>query len=145
MNVIVVACDGVRRRAVTEMGVLDQSELLEQFERPVNGRDVHSGGSATNCPRDVLRRAVPEFADSLEDHLPLRRQPIAAGAELRLPVVRCGRAASHAPNTNLRAMAETVLALLTPEGPMLVDPATPVLRADDFGVVRGESVFETTR
>jgi 4-amino-4-deoxychorismate lyase len=39
----------------------------------------------------------------------------------------------------------TVLALLTPDGPSLVDPAVPVLRADDLGVVRGESVFETMR
>jgi 4-amino-4-deoxychorismate lyase len=39
----------------------------------------------------------------------------------------------------------TVLALLTPDGPALVDPAVPVLRADDLGVIRGESVFETLR
>jgi 4-amino-4-deoxychorismate lyase len=44
-------------------------------------------------------------------------------------------------------MAETVLALLDPAGgePVLADPTAPVLRADDFGVVRGESVFETMR
>ncbi|MDX6197464.1 MAG: 4-amino-4-deoxychorismate lyase [Actinomycetota bacterium] len=44
-------------------------------------------------------------------------------------------------------MAETVLALLDPGGgePVLADPTTPVLRADDFGVVRGEAVFETMR
>ncbi|MCU1591593.1 MAG: aminotransferase class [Frankiales bacterium] len=44
-------------------------------------------------------------------------------------------------------MAETVLALLDPAGgePTLADPTAPVLRADDFGVVRGESVFETMR
>lgn len=44
-------------------------------------------------------------------------------------------------------MAETVLALLDPTGgePTLADPAAPVLRADDFGVVRGEAVFETLR
>jgi 4-amino-4-deoxychorismate lyase len=40
-----------------------------------------------------------------------------------------------------------VLALLDPAGgePVLADPNAPVLRADDFGVVRGESVFETLR
>ena len=38
-----------------------------------------------------------------------------------------------------------VLALLTPDGPRLVDPSAPVLRADDLGVVRGEAVFETLR
>lgn len=40
-----------------------------------------------------------------------------------------------------------MLALLDPAGgePVLADPTVPVLRADDFGVVRGESVFETLR
>jgi 4-amino-4-deoxychorismate lyase len=38
----------------------------------------------------------------------------------------------------------TVLALLE-DPPRLVDPTTPVLRADDLGVARGESVFETLR
>ncbi len=37
-----------------------------------------------------------------------------------------------------------MLALLD-DGPRLVDPAAPVLRADDLGVSRGESVFETVR
>ncbi|MCW2680135.1 MAG: aminotransferase class [Frankiales bacterium] len=38
----------------------------------------------------------------------------------------------------------TVLALLG-DPPTLLDPTTPVLRADDLGVARGESVFETLR
>ena len=41
-------------------------------------------------------------------------------------------------------MVQPVLALLT-DPPQLVDPATPVLRADDLGLARGESVFETLR
>ena len=41
-------------------------------------------------------------------------------------------------------MTQTVLALLS-DPPRLLDPTTPVLRADDLGVVRGESVFETLR
>jgi 4-amino-4-deoxychorismate lyase len=41
-------------------------------------------------------------------------------------------------------MSSPVLALLGPP-PRLVDPTTPVLRADDLGVARGESVFETVR
>jgi 4-amino-4-deoxychorismate lyase len=41
-------------------------------------------------------------------------------------------------------VVQPVLALLT-DPPQLVDPATPVLRADDLGVARGESVFETLR
>jgi 4-amino-4-deoxychorismate lyase len=41
-------------------------------------------------------------------------------------------------------MPTTVLALLGPP-PRVVDPTTPVLRADDLGVARGESAFETLR
>ena len=39
----------------------------------------------------------------------------------------------------------TALAVLGPDGPVLQDPTAPVLRADDLGVLRGESVFETMR
>lgn len=38
-----------------------------------------------------------------------------------------------------------VLAVLGTDGPALADPAAPVLRADDPGVLRGECVFETVR
>ena len=41
-------------------------------------------------------------------------------------------------------MTPNVLVLLG-DPPRIVDPATPVLRADDLGVARGESVFETLR
>lgn len=42
---------------------------------------------------------------------------------------------------SVRAMSHLVLL----EGLRRVDPATPLLRADDLGVLRGESVFETLR
>ncbi len=42
-------------------------------------------------------------------------------------------------------MPETVLAVLGPYGPALADPTVPLLPADDLGVLRGESVFETVR
>ncbi len=42
-------------------------------------------------------------------------------------------------------MTSTVLAVLGPGGPALADPEVPLLRADDAGVLRGESVFETVR
>lgn len=42
-------------------------------------------------------------------------------------------------------MSDTVLAVLGPEGPVVADPGVPLLRADDPGVLRGESVFETLR
>ncbi len=38
-----------------------------------------------------------------------------------------------------------VLAVLGPTGPVLADVGAPLLRADDVGVLRGESVFETLR
>jgi 4-amino-4-deoxychorismate lyase len=38
-----------------------------------------------------------------------------------------------------------VLAALGESGPYLGDPAVPLVRADDLGVLRGESVFETMR
>jgi 4-amino-4-deoxychorismate lyase len=41
--------------------------------------------------------------------------------------------------------APPVLVVLGPDGPVRADPATPVVRADDLGVLRGESVFETFR
>jgi 4-amino-4-deoxychorismate lyase len=41
-------------------------------------------------------------------------------------------------------VVEPVLALLT-DPPRLVDPTAPVVRADDLGLARGESVFETLR
>jgi 4-amino-4-deoxychorismate lyase len=42
-------------------------------------------------------------------------------------------------------VSRTVLAVLSPDGPALADPEAPLLRADDPGVLRGESVFETVR
>ena len=42
-------------------------------------------------------------------------------------------------------MSRPLLAVLGPDGPVLADPDAPLLRADDPGVLRGESVFETVR
>lgn len=42
-------------------------------------------------------------------------------------------------------MTETLLVVLGPDGPRLADPGAPLLRPDDAGVLRGESVFETLR
>ena len=42
-------------------------------------------------------------------------------------------------------MPDTVLAVLGPDGPAVADLSVPLLRADDPGVLRGESVFETVR
>lgn len=53
-------------------------------------------------------------------------------------------AALDAPPVTLPVVLPPVLALLA-DGPRLVDPRTPVLRADDLGTSRGEAVFETLR
>lgn len=42
-------------------------------------------------------------------------------------------------------VTDPVTRLLLLDGQQEVDPATPVLRADDLGVLRGEAVFETMR
>ncbi|MCW2777992.1 MAG: Branched-chain amino acid aminotransferase/4-amino-4-deoxychorismate lyase [Frankiales bacterium] len=42
-------------------------------------------------------------------------------------------------------MTETVLVVVSPDGPVLADPSVPLVRADDAGLLRGESVFETMR
>lgn len=41
--------------------------------------------------------------------------------------------------------AVSTLAVLGPDGPYLADPTEPIVRAEDLGLLRGESVFETTR
>lgn len=46
--------------------------------------------------------------------------------------------------TTVPTVADPVLVLLA-DPTTLLDPSTPVLRADDLGVVRGEAVFETLR
>ena len=42
-------------------------------------------------------------------------------------------------------MTDTLLLVLEPDGPRVADASQPLLRADDLGVLRGESVFETLR
>ena len=48
------------------------------------------------------------------------------------------------PSASLPRVTDTVLWLLG-SPPVQVDPAAPVLRADDLGIARGEAVFETLR
>jgi 4-amino-4-deoxychorismate lyase len=42
-------------------------------------------------------------------------------------------------------MSPAALAVLAGDGPRLVDPELPLIRADDLAVLRGEGVFETAR
>jgi len=90
----------VRRRAVGEMGVRDEPEVLEQLKSAVNRGQVDSttGPSGLTVPAgqrrvDPLRRRMPEAADGVEDELTLRGEPETSGAErldeLRRRRVRC--------------------------------------------------------
>lgn len=61
----------VRRRAVPEMRVPHEPDLLEQFKRSVDGGHV----DAVDRLADLLRRRVPEGADGIEHLLALWRHP----------------------------------------------------------------------
>ena len=76
---VLVLGRAVGRRAVAEVGVPDEAELLEQLERAVDGGDVDAGHRLA----DLLRRGVAELAHGGQHLLALRRdaQPAArAGA-----------------------------------------------------------------
>ena len=136
---------------MAEVGVADQAELLEQLEGAVDGGDVDAGRRAADRRDDLLRRGVARARRR-------PRGPAGAAASAGSPWRAAARespspsaaerlarhGAAHGPDTSLLRVVRPVLALLT-DPPRLVDPATPVLRADDLGVARGESVFETLR
>ena len=84
----------IGRRAVPEVGVVDQAELLEQLEGPVDGRNVDAAGHLANLGDDVLGGGVPELRDSLQDELALGGEPVSPGAQLRLPF----RSGGHDPS-----------------------------------------------
>ena len=76
----------VGRSAVIEMGMGDETELLEELEVAVDGRDVDRMSSGTDFDADVFRGRVTEPRDRFQDELALRGQPIATLAQLGLPV-----------------------------------------------------------
>ena len=82
---VVVIRGVVRRRAVAEVGVRDEAELFEQFERPVDGGDVDAAGGRTYPLGDLVRRGVPERGAGLEDELALRRQPVSPRPQVLMP------------------------------------------------------------
>jgi len=137
---VVVLGRAVRRRAVAEVRVPDELQLLEQLERPVHGGDVH----ARHAFADLLRGRVAELAHGREHPLALRRDPQPAGAQGRRQV-GC-RVLVHpaivGSVTGVEPASDAVLAVL---GVGVVDPSTPVIRADDAGVTRGDGCFEGLR
>ena len=56
---VVLVREVVHRAAVAEVDVVDDAELLECVERPVDGGDVHRREPALHLRRDVVRRHVP--------------------------------------------------------------------------------------
>jgi len=75
----------VGRRAVAQVRVRHQAELLEELEGPVDGGDVHPARGTANPRGNLVRRGVPERRHGLEDQLPLRGEAVSAGAKLRMP------------------------------------------------------------
>src|SRR5258708_17519071 len=91
VHVIAVTGQVVRGRAVIEVVVSDQPEVVEQFQRPVDRRDVDAAGRLLDGGRDLLGSGVVELADRLQHELPLRRDAVAPGPQLRVPVRAPGR------------------------------------------------------
>jgi 4-amino-4-deoxychorismate lyase len=139
----------VRRGPMTEVGVPDEPDLLQQLQRPVDGGDV----DAVHALADALRGGVAEGAHRGQHLLALRGQPQAAGPQLvgevgggprrRRRGVVVGVHASIV--GSVAAVDSSVDAVLAVLGVGLVDPATAVVRADDPGVTRGDGCFEGCR
>ena len=92
----------VRRRAVPEVGVGDQPELLEQLQRAVDGGDVDAAG--VRCTAAQISSGVPCRARyRLQHELALRRQPVALRPQRGLQV---GRRRCSVPCQARRSLAE---------------------------------------
>ena len=68
-------------RAVRQVGVCDEADLFEQFQRAVDGGDVDAGGGLGDLGVHLVGRGVPEFVYGLEHELTLRRQAQATLAQ----------------------------------------------------------------
>lgn len=77
----------VGRCAVTEVRVPDEPDLLEQFERAVDGRDV----DVVDRLADLLGSCVAEGAHRSQHLLALRRHAQAAGPQARGQIQRGSR------------------------------------------------------
>ena len=69
-------------RAMVEVGVRDQTELLEGFERTVDGgRGQGAAPVGVDLRSNRIRGGVPEPRQRVDDAAPLRRQPHPVGAQ----------------------------------------------------------------
>ncbi len=75
-------------RAMIEVGVRDESELLQQFERAIDRRHVDASGTFPHPGRDVLWSGMAKLGHGLEDELALRGQSITLRAQSLLELHR---------------------------------------------------------
>jgi 4-amino-4-deoxychorismate lyase len=132
----------VGRGAVIEVRVPDDAEFLEQFEGAVDGGEVDVGHGVV----DLFRRRVVEVAHRGQDLLTLGGHPQPALAQARRqvrPFVHVMRVPCH--NGHRRYRGAVPVRLVAVLGTGIVDPATPIIRADDPGVTRGDGCFEGCR
>ena len=85
VHVVGVGGQVVGGRPVVQVGVGDHADLLEQFERAVDGGDVDAARGLLDLGADLLRGRVIEPRHRLQDELALRRHPVAAGSQLLIP------------------------------------------------------------
>lgn len=72
-------CRMVCRRAFREVGVPNQSEVLEQFEGPVHRGHVDRGGLLPDLDENLVGRGVPKAFDGTQHELALRSEPVTLG------------------------------------------------------------------
>jgi len=144
MDVVVVG-QPIRRGAVTEVGVGKDADLLEGFERAVDGRQV----DVRNLRRHLFGSRVHKSGHGSHNALALRSHPqttlVQALREAGLRGVRLGhrfhRRSARRP-VRLRLVTNRSVAVL---GVGLVGPDDPVVASDDLGLTRGDGCFEATR
>lgn len=141
---VFVLVRGVRRCALPDLGVPQQSELFEQVERPVHGRDVDRRRRLLYGATHAFRGRVAELPHGIEYQLALRGHPqsvlvkrAAQGATVRLLLHGIHPRDGRRPGTLV-----PMRVLMMVDGTE-VDPDTPQLRVDDLGLLRGDGVFET--
>ena len=71
----------VRGCAMAEVGVLDEAELFEELERPIDRRDVDRGRPLLDPGEGFFRSGMPELGHRVEHELALRRDAVALGPQ----------------------------------------------------------------
>ena len=77
----------IRRCAMANVRVGNQTYRLEYLECAIDGREVDSRGGVLDLDQNFFRGPVPEIFNGLKDELPLRRNSKAVLAKSLLPVL----------------------------------------------------------